>query len=63
MLSVILLPANLASFANKFLFQGVPGCNDIADLSLKIVFGLVSLQLGLIDIWKQRVPGHISPKL
>ena len=35
---VILLPANPASFAHKFLFQRVPGCNSIADLSLKIVF-------------------------
>ena len=48
--SVILLPAHPASFAHKFLFQRVPGCNNIADLSLKIVFGLISLQLGLIDI-------------
>ena len=37
-LSVILLPAHPASFAHKFLFQRVPGCNSIADLSLKIVF-------------------------
>ena len=36
--SVILLPAHPASFAHKFLFQRVPGCNSIADLSLKIVF-------------------------
>ena len=36
--SVILLPAHPASFAHKFLFQPVPGCNGIADLSLKIVF-------------------------
>ena len=36
--SVILLPAHPASFAHKFLFQRVPGCNGIADLSLKIVF-------------------------
>ena len=35
---VILLPAHPASFAHKFLFQRVPGCNSIADLSLKIVF-------------------------
>ena len=35
--AVILLPAHPASFAHKFLFQGVPGCNSIADLSLKIV--------------------------
>ena len=35
--SVILLPAHPASFAHKFLFQRVPGCNSIADLSLKIV--------------------------
>ena len=49
--AVILLPAHPASFAHKFLFQRVPGCNSIADLSLKIVFfGLISLQLGLIDI-------------
>ena len=36
--SVILLPAHPASFAHKFLFQRVPGCNSIADLSLKTVF-------------------------
>ena len=36
--AVILLPAHPASFAHKFLFQRVPGCNGIADLSLKIVF-------------------------
>ena len=39
--AVILLPAHPASFAHKFYFsesQGVPGCINIADLSLKIVF-------------------------
>ena len=36
--SVILLPTHPASFAHKFLFQRVPRCNSIADLSLKIVF-------------------------
>ena len=36
--AVILLPAHPASFAHKFLFQRVPGCNRIADLSLKVVF-------------------------
>ena len=30
--------AHPASFAHKFLFQRVPGCNSIADLPLKIVF-------------------------
>ena len=30
--AVILLPAHPASFAHKFLFQRVPGCNSIADL-------------------------------
>ena len=35
---VILLPAHPASFGHKFLFQRVPGCNSIADLSLNIVF-------------------------
>ena len=34
---VILLPAHPASFAHKFLFHRVQGCNSIADLSLKIV--------------------------
>ena len=38
LLTVILLPAHPASFAHKFLFQRVPGCNSIADLLLKIVF-------------------------
>ena len=37
-IAVILLPAHPASFAHKFLFQRVPGCNSMADLSLKIVF-------------------------
>ena len=39
--AVILLPAHPASFAHKFFFsesRRVPGCNSIADLSLKIVF-------------------------
>ena len=39
--AVILLPAHPASFAHMFYFsesQGVLGCNNIADLSLKIVF-------------------------
>ena len=36
--AVILLPAHPTSFAQRFLFQRVPGCNNIADLSLKIVF-------------------------
>ena len=36
--TVILLPAHPASFAHKFLFQRVPGCNSFANLSLKIVF-------------------------
>ena len=35
---VILLPVHPASFAHKFLLQRVPGCNSIADSSLKIVF-------------------------
>ena len=38
LIAVILLPAHPASFAHKFLFQRVPGCNSMADLSLKIVF-------------------------
>ena len=36
--AVILLPAHPASFAHKFLYKQVPGCNSIGDLSLKIVF-------------------------
>ena len=47
---MIFLPAHPASFAHKFLFQRVLGCNNIADLSLKIVFWTHKLQLGLIDI-------------
>ena len=39
---MILLPGHPASFGHiSFYFsesQGVPGCNNIADLSLKIVF-------------------------
>ena len=48
--SVILLPAHPASFAHKFLCQRVPGCNNIADLSLKIVFGTHKFAVGLTDI-------------
>ena len=35
---MILLPAHPASFEHKFLFERVPGCNIITDLSLKIMF-------------------------
>ena len=38
---MILLPGHPASFAHKFFFsesRRVPGCNSIADLSLKVVF-------------------------
>ena len=59
--AVILLPAHL--WDAKFLFQGVPGCNSIADLSLKTVFWTHKFAVGLIDMEKQRVPGPISPKL
>ena len=34
----------------KFLFQRVPGCNSIADLSLKIVFWSHKFAVGLIDM-------------
>ena len=46
----------------KFLFQRVPGCNGIADLSWKIVSGLVSLQLGPL-IWETVSPRTLKPKL
>ena len=56
LLSVILLPAHPAVFApnfvsgmQSFLFQRVPGCNSIADLSLKIVFWTHKFAVGLID--------------
>ena len=55
--TVILLPAHPASFAHnfvseieKFLFQQVPVCNSIADLSLKIVFLAHKFTVGLIDM-------------
>ena len=54
--SAILLPAHIASFAHilslgcKGLFQRVPGCNSIADLSLKIVFWTHKFAVGLIDM-------------
>ena len=54
--SVILLPAHPASFAHnfvsemQFLFQRVPGCNSIADLSLKTVFWTHKFAVGLIDM-------------
>ena len=57
--AVILLPAHPASFAHNFvsgmqsfLFQRVPGCNSIADLSLKIVFWTHKFAVGLIDMGK-----------
>ena len=56
MAAVILLPVHPASFAHnfflwdeKFLFQRVPGCHSIADLSLKIVFWTHKFAVGLID--------------
>ena len=56
--TVILLPAHPASFAHnfvsgrdaKFLFQRVPGCNSIADLSLKIVLWTHKFAVGHIDM-------------
>ena len=48
---MIVLPAHAASFAHnfvsgmQFLFQRVPGCNNIADLSFKLCSGLINLQL------------------
>ena len=41
----------------------VPGCNSIADLSLKIVFWTHKFAVGTHWYWKQRVPGPISSKL
>ena len=61
-MSVILLPAHPASFAHNFvsgmlifLFQRVPGCNSIVDLSLKKCSGLISLQLDSL-IWETASP-------
>ena len=55
--TVILLPAHPTSFAHNFvsgmqsfLFKRVPGCNSIADLSLKIVFWTHKFAVGLIDM-------------
>ena len=51
-----MLPAHPASFALSFVsgmqsfFQRVPGCNSIADLSLKIVFWTHKFAVGLIDM-------------
>ena len=56
---MILLPVHPASVAHnfvldaKFLFQRVPGCNTIADLSLKIVFWTHKFAVGLIDMGKR----------
>ena len=54
---MILLPVHPASLAHyfvsgmqSFLFQRVPGCNSIADLSLKIVFWTHKFGVGLIDV-------------
>ena len=56
--TVILLPAHPASFAHnfvsgrdaKFLFQRVPGCNSIADLSLEKVLWTHKFAVGLIGM-------------
>ena len=54
--AVIVLPAHPASLAHdclwdaKFLFQRVPECNSIADLSLKIVFWTHKFAVGPIDM-------------
>ena len=54
--AVILLPAHPASFAHNFvsgmqlLFQRVPGCNSIAELSLKKVFWTHKFTVGHIDM-------------
>ena len=45
----------------KFLFQRVSGCNGIADLSWKIVSGLVSLHLDPL-IWETASPRTHQPK-
>ena len=52
---MILLPAHPASFVHNFVsgmqrFQRVPGCNSIADLSIKIVFWTHKFAVGLIDM-------------
>ena len=47
----------------KFLFQRVPWCNSIANLSLKTVFWTHKFAVGTHWYGKQRVPGLISPKL
>ena len=44
--AVILLPVHPASFAHKLLFQQIPGCKIIADLSLKIVFWTHKVAVG-----------------
>ena len=47
----------------KFLFQLVPGCNSIADLSLRIVFWTHRSAVGLFDMGNSESLGPISPKL
>ena len=49
---VILLPAHPASFAHGVQSFYFPGCNSIADLSLKIVFWTHKFAVGLIDMGK-----------
>ena len=66
--SVILLAAHPASFAHTFvsgmlLFQWVPWCNSIENLSLKTVFWTHKFAGGTHWNGKQRVPGLINPKL
>ena len=47
----------------KFLFQPVPGCNIIADLSLKIVFWTHKFAVGLIDTETASKPKVVNESL
>ena len=48
--AVILLPAHLATFAHKFYYSESPDASVLQTCHLIECFGLISLQLGLIDI-------------
>ena len=63
-LSVILLPAHpeFCLWDAKFLFQRVPGCNSIADLSLKVVFLTHKFQLDSLT-WETASPRTHKPKI
>ena len=54
---------NFVSGMQIILLQRVPGCNGIADLSLRIMFWTHSFAVGLIDTWETESPRTKGPKI